>query len=163
MPSWVTDYSISWAALGWGALFFVATFTISILMVGFVFVRLPHDYFCNPRTSEFVCNGHPALRWIYWIGKNVLGWILVVTGIVMFVTPGQGLLTLLVGVLLVDFPGKRRLESKIIGRPRVFMTINMLRARYGKAPLIIDSETDRGNAGADHNHEPQPTHVLPRH
>ncbi len=52
--------------------------------------------------------------------------------------PGQGLLTILLGVMLLDFPGKRRLEFKIISRPKVFRAINRLRARFDKPPLVLD-------------------------
>lgn len=54
----------------------------------------------------------------------------------MLFAPGQGILSLLVGIILCDFPGKHRVERKIIARPRVLSVINQIRARY-KRPLIV--------------------------
>ena len=52
--------------------------------------------------------------------------------------PGQGLLTILIGLMLIDFPGKHRLERTIISRPKILRTVNRLRARYDKRPLVLD-------------------------
>jgi len=51
--------------------------------------------------------------------------------------PGQGILTILIGVMLLNFPGKRRLERWLVSRPRVLPVINGLRARFGKPPLLL--------------------------
>ena len=57
-------------------------------------------------------------------------------GVVMLVTPGQGLATLLIGLMLMNFPGKYRLERWVVTRGPVLHTINRLRHRAGHAPLI---------------------------
>jgi len=67
--------------------------------------------------------------------KNLVGVLLVLAGLVMLVLPGQGLLTLAIGLGLMNFPGKRNLIRRLIGRPRVLRTINRWRARAHKAPL----------------------------
>src|SRR5262245_64164055 len=110
MPSWLAEYSITWAAVGWGFVLFLVSFTASILMVGFVFARLPATYFSDTHTSAFLSDTHPTLRLAARIGKNVLGVGLILLGIVLSLpgVPGQGILTILVGILLVDFPGKRK-------------------------------------------------------
>jgi hypothetical protein len=63
----------------------------------------------------------------------VLGIILSLPGV-----PGQGILTILLGLIFLDIPGKRPLEARIIRRPAVLSAINKLRARYDKPPLIVD-------------------------
>jgi hypothetical protein len=72
--------------------------------------------------------------------KNVVGFVVVLLGILMSIpgVPGQGILTILLGIMLLDFPGKRRLEYKLVSRPRVLQTINQLRRRFDKPPLILD-------------------------
>ncbi len=50
----------------------------------------------------------------------------------MLVTPGQGLLTLLIGLLLLNFPGKYRLERWLVRRPGVLRTLNWVRRRRGQ-------------------------------
>ena len=56
----------------------------------------------------------------------------------MIFTPGPGVLSALVGVILCDFPGKRTVERKIIARPRVLSMINRIRSRYNRPLLVLD-------------------------
>ena len=58
----------------------------------------------------------------------------------MLVLPGQGILTILIGLSLVEFPGKRRLEAKLVGQATVLSTINKMRAKFNKPPLILAPE-----------------------
>lgn len=51
--------------------------------------------------------------------------------------PGQGILMMLLGLMLLDVPGKRAIILRMTRIPRVIATINKLRARYGKAPLNV--------------------------
>jgi len=52
--------------------------------------------------------------------------------------PGQGLLTILLGIMLLDFPGKRGLEYKLVSKPRVRDAINKLRHKFDKPDLILE-------------------------
>jgi hypothetical protein len=61
--------------------------------------------------------------------------ILILLGLLMLVLPGQGLVTLLVGLMVLDFRGKRALEQRLVARPGVLRFINGLRSRAGRAPL----------------------------
>jgi len=72
------------------------------------------------------------------IPRNVAGFILIAVGVLLSLPgiPGQGLLTILVGVMLLDFPGRRRIERRILGRRTVLVRINRLRARFGRPPII---------------------------
>jgi hypothetical protein len=74
------------------------------------------------------------------IGKNILGVLLVAVGIVMSLpgVPGQGLLTVLLGIMLLDFPGKRSVEQKLLKRPAIQNAITRLRKRFDKPPLELD-------------------------
>jgi hypothetical protein len=123
-----------------GVLLFVVTFAISLAIVSLIMVKIPANYFQEDYSPEFFSGQHPAIRLIGIIGKNVLGVLLVALGIVMSVpgVPGQGLLTILLGVMLLDFPGRRSLERKLVSRPGVFKTINKLRHKFGKPSLVLD-------------------------
>jgi hypothetical protein len=108
----------------------------SLVGVPLFLARLPANHFCRPesRRSEgagAASLGRRALR----ILRNALGVVLVVLGLLMLLLPGQGFLTLLAGLLLVDFPGKQRLESWILKRPSVLRAVNALRRRMGKPPF----------------------------
>jgi len=71
----------------------------------------------------------------YLVAKNLVGLLLVMAGVAMLVLPGQGLLTLAIGLSLMNFPGKRSLIRRLIGQPRVLTTLNRWRAKAHKAPL----------------------------
>ncbi len=55
----------------------------------------------------------------------------------MLFLPGQGLLTMLLGILFIDFPGKHRLEQKLIQHPKILRTINTFREKAGKPPFTF--------------------------
>ena len=61
--------------------------------------------------------------------KNIAGFILISAGIVMLFVPGQGLLTILIGIMFVDFPGKRLLEEKIIAIQSLRISLNWIRRK----------------------------------
>lgn len=132
-----------WQALLISVGLFVVMFFGSIGAVAFVLVRLPSTYFQTDHQPAFLWERrHAALRWTALIGKNVFGVLLVVVGIILSLpgVPGQGLLTILIGLMLISFPGKRRLEQKLVSRPGVFQAVNRLRARFGKPPLVLDDQ-----------------------
>lgn len=120
------------------AFFFVVSFLASILVVGIVLVKIPENYFSSHYQADFLPNASWLTRWGAVIAKNVIGFLLVLAGIVMLIGPGQGILTILIGLILMDIPGKRPLEARIIKRPIILSAANDLRARYNKAPLLMD-------------------------
>ena len=126
--------------LALGVLIFLITFFISLAIVSFILVKLPATYFHESHSRDFWVDRHPSIRWAGLIGKNTLGIVLVLLGMLMSIpgVPGQGILTVLLGIMLVDFPGKHSLEHKLVSRPRVRETINRLRLRFGKPPLVLD-------------------------
>ncbi|PYM33492.1 MAG: hypothetical protein DME15_11115 [Candidatus Rokuibacteriota bacterium] len=105
-----------------GASLFLATLVGSLLVVSVLLVKLPVTYFQDFHSRDFRVGCHPALRLTARIGKNVLGVILVVVGIVL---------------MLPGVPGKRRLERRIVGRRRILHAINRLRKRFGRPPLVL--------------------------
>jgi hypothetical protein len=124
---------ISWKSLLWGAVLFFGMLVGSLVLLGVFIVRMPADYLTASHQRE---RGHWSAR----ILKNIAGIILILLGILMSIpgVPGQGFLTVLIGLMLTDFPGKRRLELWIVHRPGVLPAINKFRARYDKPPLVID-------------------------
>jgi hypothetical protein len=136
--AWVLE-DLTWGGVFFGASLFLATLVGSLLVVGVLLVKLPVTYFQDFHSRDFWVDRHPALRLTARIGKNVLGAILVVVGIVLMLpgVPGQGMLTILIGLMLLDVPGKRRLERRIVGRRRILKAINRLRKRFGRPPLVL--------------------------
>jgi hypothetical protein len=122
-----------------GALIFVVSFAISLAIVSFILVKIPPDYFKEDRPHEFLSGHHPAIRLLGMVAKNLLGIVLVALGIVMSVpgVPGQGILTILLGIMLLDFPGRQKLERRIVSQPRVLKNVNKFRHRFGKPELVL--------------------------
>ncbi len=148
-PDWLKDFEWTWGTGLWGALLAVSLFVVSTAVAVFVLVRLPATYFLGPAPPLLSFDHHPVLRGVARVGKNLLGGAVVLLGILLSLPgiPGPGLLLVLLGLTLLDIPGKRRLERKLVGRPRVLQAINALRERFGKLPLILTEEPtppDRG-------------------
>ena len=119
------------------AVFLISLFG-SIAVAGAVLVRLPPTYFLEEANDRARAQRTGA-QWLMAIAKNLLGAALVVIGIILSLpgVPGQGVLTILIGVMLLDIPGKRRLERKIVCRKSVLDAINRMRARFGREPLRV--------------------------
>jgi len=137
-PSFVV--ALTWRKVLLGVLIFLATFSVNLAIVSFILVKLPADHFTKGHKTKFWSGPNPALNAAKFIGKNIAGVLLVALGIVLSLpgVPGQGLLTILLGIMLLDFPGKDRLEQKLLSRPGIVNTINRLRKRFGKPPLELN-------------------------
>lgn len=109
----------------------------SLIAIPLILVRLPPHYFDERHPRTWMEGHHPVLRMLGHIIKNAVGVVLLVAGIAMLVLPGQGILTMLIGISLIDFPGKRQLERKLIGQPAVLQAINKVRERFGQPPLTV--------------------------
>ena len=131
---------LTWGKALVGVLIFLGTFLINIAIVSFILVKIPPDYFNKRHKTQFWAGPKPALHAAKMIGKNILGIFLIILGIVLSIpgVPGQGLLTILLGVVLVDFPGKRHLERKLLSRQEIVKTIDRLREKFNKPPLQLD-------------------------
>ena len=130
---------LTWRSVLLWVLIFVGTFFINLGIVSFILVKLPRDHFKSDK-SKRVTGSNATVRVLKVIGKNVAGVLLIALGVVLSLpgVPGQGLLTVLLGVMLVDFPGKDRLEQKLLSKPSIINTINRLRGRFGKPALELD-------------------------
>jgi hypothetical protein len=117
----------------------IALFILSVVGVAYFLAQLPPTYFQTAAKGESGADGPLIARWIARVLKNTLGVLLLLMGVVLAIpgVPGQGLLTILVGLMLVDFPGKRSVELAVLRRPLVLRSVNRLRAKFSKPPLIL--------------------------
>jgi hypothetical protein len=119
-------------------LFSVATFVGSLIAVPWLIGRMPVDYFMTHwQKVDARHRRHPALAMAIWLARNGFGLCLIVGGIAMLVLPGQGLLTILIGICLMDFPGKRRLIGRLSGIPQIQRALNWIRRRQGKMEFVF--------------------------
>jgi len=128
-------------AVGWWLLVGSAvTFGMALVAVPLMVARIPADYFAHETRSAM--HRPRRWRWVWWIfrcAKNVLGVGCLFFGVLMLVLPGQGMLTILLGITLLDFPGKYRLQRWIVRRKGVLESVNWMRRRAGRPPLRVVS------------------------
>ncbi len=119
---------------------FLVSLTVSFIAIAVVMVKIPANYFSTHYRQDFLPGSHWTVRWGAVIIKNIFGVFLILLGIVLSLPgiPGQGILTILLGLIMIDIPGKRPLEARIIKRPTVLAAVNRLRERYNKPPLQLD-------------------------
>lgn len=114
----------------------IVSFIGTLVLVPAIVVRIPRDYFTHEhRPPSAWASHHPVIRWILLIAKNMLGALFMLAGIAMLVLPGQGLLSILVGFFLIDFPGKYGLEKWLVRRPRVRQVLDWVRRKAGRDAL----------------------------
>jgi hypothetical protein len=135
MFDWFKDHD---EILGWLVGASILMLVISVAAVGFVVIRVPADYFAreNPDEGQWA-HRHPLVRMALVVGKNLLGLVLVAAGILMLVLPGQGVLTIVAGLFLLDIPGRHRLVMWIVRRGPVLASLNWVRERAGREPFRV--------------------------
>ncbi len=133
---WIQSHAnlIGWWALALSTVMFVG----GLVLMQVLIIRMSPDYFLHPEaSSESWRHRHPALRITIRVIKNVLGVVLLLAGLAMLVLPGQGIITILVAISLLSFPGKRSLELRIVRQRPVLQTINWIRVRAARPPLVL--------------------------
>lgn len=143
VAEWLVD-PVVLAVLGVGSL---ALFVLGAVGAPWFIARVPADYFSRREQARLgIVRRRSPARIVVVVLRNLLGLGLLIAGFAMLFLPGQGLLTMLVGLLLLDFPGKRRLQRRVLSSPRVDAAITALRRRAGREPL------DLGDPGGDDDH-----------
>ncbi len=133
---WISGHQLLLTSIGISSLLVSIA---SLILLPWLVAQIPHDYFAHdrrepPKWKEL----HPLLRYMVLVLKNIMGFTLLVAGIAMLVLPGQGLLSILMGLVLMDYPGKFHLEQKIVSRPKLLKFINWLRRKQKQPPLVLE-------------------------
>lgn len=126
--------------LGWWVIgFSLLTFVGSLVGIPLLIVRMPADYFLHPEPAPASWRArHWLVRLGVLVGKNLLGLAMVIAGVIMLFVPGQGILGILTGLFLLDLPGKRALERRLIRSPIVLGALNAIREKAGRPPLQVE-------------------------
>lgn len=128
---------VSTDTLIWLTVLSMVFFVGTLIAIPFILVRLPADYFDVRVPRPWMKDHHPVLRLVGHIVKNAVGAIFLFAGFLMLFLPGQGVLTMLIGISMLDFPGKRKVEAKLIGQPTVLSVVNNMRQKFNKPPLLL--------------------------
>ena len=118
--------------LTWITFFSLILFLVGLAITPFIVAAIPDDYFEQNKRPKLYYKPFSIAWLIKKIFKNILGITLLLSGIAMLVLPGQGLLTLMIGLFLMDYPGKYRLEKKLLTYPFILNSINWLRKKRKK-------------------------------
>ena len=138
MLEWLQEHE---AKLWWLAGASVAAFAAAMALVPWMILRIPPDYFAGRRRPDAGgSHGNVLARAVFILAKNALGTALVLAGVLMLLLPGQGVLTILLGLSLMDFPGKFRIERWIVSRAPALRLINRFRRSRGRADLVLNDE-----------------------
>ena len=114
----------------------VFIFILSIAGISWFVAQIPDDYFLSTKRQRTKWGQEkPILRLLFLLVKNIVGIFLIFAGLLMIVLPGQGFLTIVTGLLLINYPGKFKLEQKIVAMPSIFKALNWIRKKANKNPL----------------------------
>jgi len=119
------------------------TFLLSLAVVPALLARIPVNYFkrVTPPGPKTAGIHYPLL----WVLRNLLALVLITAGIAMLLLPGQGLLTIVLGLFVASFPGKHHLERKLVRNRKIFDAINWVRAKKGVEHLAYPEQSTPGN------------------
>ncbi|MEM1282965.1 MAG: PGPGW domain-containing protein [Chlamydiota bacterium] len=115
-------------------LFIIGTLLYFCIII-FAIIRMDPDYFIRDKSVKPTRTNHPYLWWVVKLIKNIIGIGLVIVGFLMLVLPGQGVLTIFMGLLFMDFPGKRKLEISLTHRPGIQKIIDEIRLKANRPPI----------------------------
>ena len=141
----ISEIIISWSSMNSDLLFLLGSLSIFILIISvFMMVLiisfLPEDYFKSENRnliSSVQNSRYPLLKLLVFITKNFFGVLLLLSGILMLVLPGQGILTIITGLVFMDYPGKYKFERKLLRQKGVINSINWIRSLLNKPSLKV--------------------------
>jgi hypothetical protein len=113
------------------------TFLSSLIILPLLILAIPTDYFvAEQRPHLHWQRSNYLLRLVLIVLKNFLGVLMVIIGLFLLVLPGQGILTLLAGFILLDFPGKFLFLRWLARKEKVLNSLNWVRKKGNKEPFI---------------------------
>lgn len=134
MPHWLDQ--LQHIIAPWLPLLVVASvcaLVISLILIPAIIIILPTDFFAREKKPDYK---HPVLATTIYCVRNLLALCLLIVGLLMLLLPGQGLLTVLFAIILADFPGKIRLERRILDHPLSMKSMNWLRRKANKPDFL---------------------------
>jgi hypothetical protein len=133
--SWMPLIDFLTEHAGWLAAISLLSALLTLALVPVLITSIPADYFSH-RHRLHASRRHPLISIIVKAAKNLLGAVFLVVGFVLLFLPGQGLILIFAGLLIMNYPGKYALECWIVQRRGVLPALNALRVRHGKPPLL---------------------------
>lgn len=129
ITDWLAQHN---TLLYWFGIISLFMFILSLLFLPWLLNKIPVDYFMHKEEQHKVRLLSPMN-----LIRNLLGLLILLAGIFMLILPGQGILSILVGLTIMNFPGKYALERWVVSRQGVLDSINWIRKKGGNPPLQI--------------------------
>lgn len=117
------------------ALLSLFTFILSLISLPYIIRRIPSDYFLKLSKEQPKVKGYDIKSVLIRLFRNIFGFFLLLAGVAMLFLPGQGLITILVSLILMDFPGKKRIVAYLIRKKSVQKSIDWVRRKTQKKPI----------------------------
>lgn len=124
------------AIFTWIAVLSAVTFIVSLLAIPWLIGSLSPDCFLRLSRKKQVLTPFSPWRILLTGLQNILGLLLLFAGIAMLFLPGQGLLTIIIGALLLSFPGKQKLIGALVSRPGIQRSMDWIRKKRKKPPFL---------------------------
>ena len=112
----------------------ILSIVLPLLFVPFIIKKLPANYFCLNYNSE---HKH---TWLIILLRNIAALVITLIGIIFILTPGQGSITILTGLIIADFPYKKQLEVKFVNFPFVLTVLNKIRNKMQLSPFCLSNK-----------------------
>jgi hypothetical protein len=112
----------------------IVIFVVSLLSVPWMICRIPTDYFLE-LPLEKKRQGFIVVRGAAFLVRNILGAGFFLLGVLLLFIPGQGLLTMFLGLVLMDFPGKKKMIQQFVRVEKVQTSLNWIREKKQVQPL----------------------------
>jgi hypothetical protein len=109
-------------------------FVFSILIIPVFIARLPSTYFIESLGNQKKLSlPLKALRF-------ALGTLLILAGIIMLFTPGQGIISILIGLMLLPILSTKKVVRRLLTNNKMIQnTLNIIRRKRNKAPFEFNS------------------------
>jgi len=103
-------------------------FSVTIICIPLIVIRLQDDFFIRDTRTTAPFKSLP-LHCFMILLKNVAGFFLLTAGFIMLFIPGQGLLTIVMGLILINFPWKKKLELRLLKLTSLQNALNWIRRK----------------------------------
>lgn len=137
LKNWISGHEKLIVQFGTASL---VIFAITLILLPIIILKLPEDYFCSERRTSARKHSPPLLALVFI--KNLIGFVFIVVGLFLLLLPGQGIITILIGLAITNFPGKHRMVRRITKQPAVGKTLNKIRQLGDQPPLQMPEKPE---------------------
>lgn len=106
----------------------ILMFVGSIVAIPWLIRRLPTDHFVSPPKQHSLKTK---------VLRNGFGALLVAAGVAMLLLPGQGVLTIALGLSIMDLEIKHTIVRRLLRQKGIQHAVQRIRVKAGKPPLTI--------------------------